>query len=190
MTNVLKIKTDVKGLDVLDKYIGVVEKFVKSKQDVGFQKFLQEKVLDIARLVSDRLLVGGTTNDDAIELYKSNHKIREEEEGFVLYNDTQIPAIVKGTQNTIDNYPDGMFPIALAFEYGVGIIGTNTANHSGSWEYNLQGYNFGWYLPQEVTGKVGVQTGGYMGFEIYRNIAKEVQDNLGKWTIEYFDRKR
>lgn len=185
MTKILKIKTQVDGLDKLDKYIDYVEKFATSKYDAKFQKYLQEKVLKLAETVSNRLLTGGTTNDDAISLYISNHKIREDSEGFILYNDTKIPAIVKGTQNTIENYPDGMFNVALAFEYGVGIIGTNTQTQSSSWEYNIQGYNFGWYLPQEVTGKLGVQTGGYIGLEIYRNIAKEVQENLQEWVKEY-----
>ena len=184
----LKISKDIQGLSKLQKHIDFVEKLLKMKTDLAFQKYIQNKVLETADKVTNERLIGGTTNDDAIDLYKSNHKIREYKEGFILYNDTQIPAIVKGTQNKIDNYPNGQFPIALAFEYGVGIIGQNT-NNDNAWAYNIQGYYFGWYLPKEVTGEVGIQYAGYMGFEIYRYIAIEVEKNLNKWVKEYFEKE-
>ena len=157
------------------------------KTDKAFQKFIQEKVLETARKVTDERLIGGTTNDEAIEQYKSNHKIRTENDGFILYNDTQIPAKVNGVQNDIENYPNGMFPIALAFEYGVGIIGQNTPDNENSWAYNIQGYNFGWVLPYDVTNEYGVRYAGYMGFGIYKHIRIEVENNLSKWVKEYYD---
>ena len=184
----LKINTDIQGLSKLQKHIDFVNKMLKMKTDKSFQEFIKNKVLEVAKKVTDERLTGGTTNDDAIGLYKSNHKIRDYVEGFILYNDTMIPAIVKGVQNDIENYPNRQFPIALAFEYGVGIIGenTNTPNH---WAYNIQSYYFGWYLPKEVTGEFGIQTGGYMGFEIYRYIAIEVEKQLSKWVNEYFEKE-
>lgn len=182
----LDTQIDIQGLDKLQNHIDFVDKMLSMKTDSSFQKFIQEKVLETARRVTDMRLVGGTTNDEAIELYKSNHKIREEEQGFILYNDTKIPADVNGVQNDIENYPEGMFNIALAFEYGVGIIGQFTPSSDSAWAYNIQGYNFGWILPQSVTGEVGIQTAGYQGFEIYRNIAIEVRQQLKTWVEEYF----
>lgn len=183
------IKIDVQGLDKLQQHIDFVEKMLKMKSDTSFQKFIQEKVLETVKRVTDQRLTGGTTNDEAIGLYRDNHKIREEEQGFILYNDTMIPADVNGIQNDIENYPDGMFCVALAFEYGVGIIGENTPNNENAWAYNLQGYNFGWILPQNVTGEAGIQTAGYMGFEIYRYTAEEVKQNLKSWVKEYYGRE-
>lgn len=182
----LDTQIDIQGLKELQNHIDFVDKMLTMKTDSSFQKFIQEKVLEIANKVTNERLVGGTTNDDAIALYKSNHKIREEKEGFVLYNDTQIPAEVNGVQNNIENYPEGMFNIALAFEYGVGIVGQFTPSSDSSWAYNLQGYNFGWYLPKSVAGESGIQTSGYLGFEIYRNIAIEVKQQLKNWVEEYF----
>jgi len=182
----LDTQINIQGLKGLQNHIDFVDKMLSMKTDGNFQKYIQDKVLEIAHKVTDERLIGGTTNDDAIELYKSNHKIREEEQGFILYNDTQIPAEVNGVQNNIENYPNGMFNVALAFEYGVGIIGQNTPSNDGAWAYNIQGYNFGWILPQAVSGEVGIQTAGYMGFEIYRYIAIEVEKQLKKWVEEYY----
>ena len=180
---------DVKNLDELQQHIEFVDRMIKMKSDPDFQDYIKQKVLEVANKVTNERLVGGTTNDDAIELYKSSHKIRDFEQGFILYNDAAIPADVNGIQNDIDNYPDGMFCVALAFEYGVGILGENTPNNDNAWAYNVQGYNFGWYLPQSVTGEIGVQTAGYMGFEIYRHIAEEVKSELNKWVKEYYKKE-
>lgn len=185
----LDIKIDIQGLKELQNHIDFVEKMLKMKTDVNFQKFIQEKVLETVKKVTDERLTGGTTNDDTISLYKENHKIREEVQGFILYNDTMIPAEVNGIQNSIENYPDGMFCVALAFEYGVGILGENTPNNDNAWAYNLQGYNFGWYLPQSVTGETGIQTAGYMGFEIYRYTAEEVKEKINDWVKEYYGKE-
>lgn len=177
------------NLEKLQEHLKFVEKMIKMKTDSDFQDFIKQKVLEVADKVTNERLVGGTTNDDAIELYKGSHQIRDFEQGFILFNDAAIPANVNGIQNDIDNYPDGMFCVALAFEYGVGILGENTPNNDNAWAYNLQGYNFGWYLPQDVTGEVGVQTAGYMGFEIYRHIAEEVKSKLKDWVKEYYKKE-
>ena len=182
----LKVNCEINGLDKLNNEIEYLKKIMQMKVDKSFQKFIQGKVLETVKRITQERLVGGTTNDDAIEEYKNNHKIREEEEGFILYNDTQIPAEVNGVQNDIENYPNGMFSIALAFEYGVGIVGQNTLGSENAWPYNVQGYNFGWILPHNVTGEYGVQTAGYMGFGIYRYTRIEVEKNLPKWVNEYF----
>lgn len=182
----LDIKVNVQGLKELQHQIDFVDKMLKMKTDTNFQKFIQEKVLETVKRVTDERLTGGTTNDSAIGLYRENHKIREEQEGFILYNDTIIPAEVNGIQNSIENYPNGMFNVALAFEYGVGIIGDMTSSNEHSWDFNVQGYNFGWYLPQNVTGESGIQTAGYAGFEIYRFTAEEVKKNLNSWVQEYY----
>lgn len=183
----LKVSCEIKGLKELKEKIQYVKRLSQMKTDKSFQKFIQDKVLQTVKKVTEERLVGGTTNDEAIEEYKINHKIKEDGNGFILYNDTQIPAEVYGTQNDIANYPNGMFPVALAFEYGVGIIGQNTLDNDNAWPYNVQGYNFGWILPHTVTGEYGMQTAGYMGFSIYRYTRIEVENNLPKWVKEYFD---
>ena len=185
----LNIDVEIDSIEKLQDYIDYVKKISLMKTDKSFQKFIQDKVMETVMRVSDERMNGGTTNDDAIILYKSNHKIREYDEGFVLYNNTTIPAIVKGVQNSIENYPNGEFSIALAFEYGVGIIGQETMNEK-SWAYNIQGYYFGWYLPKEVTGTSGLQTAGYKGFEVYRYTAIEVSNNLKKWVEEYYSKEK
>ena len=182
----LKVRCEVKGLEKLDKTIEYIKRLMQMKTDKSFQKFIQKKVMETVKKVTDDKLVGGTTNDDAIENYRNNHKIREVDDGFILYNDTQIPAEVHGVQNEIANYPNEMFPVALAFEYGVGIIGQNTLNNDNTWAYNVQNYNFGWVLPSSVSGRYGVLYAGYTGFSIYYYTRIEVEKNLKNWVNEYF----
>lgn len=194
MTNVLKIKTDVKGLDVLDKYINFVERFANSKHDVEFQKFLQEKALETVNRVA-RQRINNTTNDEYIEEYILRNSIREESDGFVLYNNFTIPAILatKNTKNQdrdlglVRNYDEG-FNLALAFEYGVGIVGQNNPVN-GAWDYNINNYGeSGWYY--KTPSGESIRTQGYQGAEVYRYTAIEIQNSLKSWVEEYFNRKR
>lgn len=180
----LNIKIDTQGLEELQKYIKFVEQMAKMKTDKKFQKFIQQKVLETVNKITNERLVGGTTNDSAISLYKESNKIREYEEGFILYNDASITANAKDTSS----YPNGEFSVALAFEYGVGIIGQNTPNNDGAWAYNVNNYNFGWWFKSEEDDKY-YETAGYMGFEIYRYTAIECQNKLKDWVKEYYDRE-
>lgn len=185
----LKVVTNVSNLENLNKYIDYVNKMANMKTDKDFQKYIQDKCLKTVQKVA-RERVHGSTNDDALGTYINSNHIIEIDGGFVLYNDAKIPAEVYGVQNDISNYVGGMFNLALAFEYGVGIIGQNTPTQpKGNWNYNVQGYNFGWKLPQSVTGEVGVETAGYQGFEVYRFTAEEIKAQLPKWVKDYYKTK-
>lgn len=178
-------KIDVTNLDKLQKHLSFIEKMLKMKTDTNFQHFIQNKVLELARKVTDERLIGGTTDDEYIEEYKSRHKIREEVDGFVLYNDTIIPtSMLPVSENTAVNYPDG-FNIALAFEYGIGIVGQNSPKLN-AWEYNVNQWNFAWHY--QKYGET-FSTYGYEGFEIYRHIADEVKSNLNDWVEEYYKKE-
>lgn len=179
----LKINASVDKLEDLRKYIDRVNGLARIKNDVKFQKFIKNKCLETVRKISDMRLTGGTTNDELIEEYKSRHKIRDFSGGFVLYNDTILPTSMISTKH-LEDYPNG-FSIALAFEYGVGIVG-QTNPVPNAWEYNLKDYNFGWYYQKydEI-----FHTYGYSGFEIYRYTAEEIQRNLNNWIDEYEKKK-
>ena len=180
----LNIKANVSNLDKFQKYIDFVDKFLKMKTDKSFQEYFKNKVLEIAKEVTDRELIGGTTNDDAISDYKENHQIRDYEEGFILYNNTTIPA----NANDISGYEGGLFPVALAFEYGVGIVGQSTPNSGNAWEYDINNHGeSGWVFVTE--NDTWERTRGYMGFEIYRKIAIEVNDKLKQIVEEYFEKE-
>ena len=180
----LNITTNIQGLKELQKHIDFVESMLKMKTDIKFQDFIKDKVLELAKSVTDKYLIGGTTNDDAIDLYKSNHKIRDEEQGFILYNDTTIPVNAKDPSG----YPENGFPVALAFEYGVGIVGQNSSNSETAWEYDVNNHGeSGWvYVLDDDTWH---RTSGYVGFEIYRHIAEEVNTVLDKWVQEYYGKE-
>lgn len=194
----LDVKTNVDSLKKLEKYINKVKNIDNYKNNTDFQKYIQRKCLDaLIDVMNNRL--GGTTNDDVISIYLQGNHIKETENGFIIYNNSEIPANVSGKQNDISNYPNGMFSLALAFEYGVGIIGMST-NNPNAWEYNIntfkqletnygKGYNFGWILPKEVAEKYGIPQGqefaGYRGLEIYRFTAEKIRDNIQKWIAEY-----
>ena len=175
----INISVNVNSINKLNKHIEYVKRLADMKTDIQFQKYIQERALETVNKVTEQRLIGGTTNDAEIELYKNSNQIRETSDGFILFNDASIPANTK----KIDNYPNGEFPIALAFEYGVGIIGSNTTNPN-AWEYNVNNYNFGWYY-QDEDGKYKI-TGGYQGFEIYRYTAEEIKAMLPKWVNDYF----
>lgn len=178
------INVKVDKLNELKKYVDYVKYLSKMQKDKKFQKFIQDKCLETVRRITEQRLTGGTTNDDLIGEYKARHKIKEEINGFVLYNDTILPSSMISTKH-LEDYPNG-FSVALAFEYGVGIVGQNNPV-AGAWEYNLKDYNFGWYY--QNYGEV-FHTYGYSGFEIYRYTAIEIENKLHDWVIEYIEKER
>lgn len=176
----LSVDIHVTNEEYLDKYISCIKNVLKVKNDNKFQNFIKDKVSNLAIEVTDELLDGGTTNDEYIDLYKTSHVIEDTEEGFVLYNNANIDV-----EN--ENYPNG-FSIALAFEYGVGIVGEGfyTNDYFQPWEYNVNNYNFGWYFSKNG---VSQQTAGYKGFEIYRNIAEKSKKLFLDWILEFFEKE-
>jgi hypothetical protein len=191
----VKLDFSIDNLVGLENHLEYVKQLSSMQKDKKFQKFIQGKCLEVVKQITESRLTGGTTNDEWIEEYKSNHKIREYSDGFVLYNDTKIPAILS-TQNTknqnkdlglVRNYDDG-FSIALAFEYGVGIVGGENAVQ-GAWEYNVNNYgDLGWYY-KTIEG-LYERTRGYRGFEIYRYTANEIENKLPVWVKEFVAKRK
>lgn len=180
----IDVKVQVTNLQGLQKHLDFVNKMLLMKTDKNFQDFIKNKVLELAEKVTNERLVGGTTNDEAISKYKENHKIKDYEEGFILYNDTTIPANAKDTSG----YTNGEFPVALAFEYGVGIVGQQTTNSQNAWQHDINNYGqSGWVFILD-NGR-WERTRGYAGFEIYRNIAIEVETNLKNWVSKYYEKE-
>lgn len=170
-----KIDINITGLDKLDKQIEFVNRMINMKTDVQFQKYIQNKCLETVKQVTDRLM---RYDGPTVELYKSNHKIREISGGFELYNDTVVDAETEGY--------NGIFSIALAFEYGTGIVGSENPKVN-AWGYNLNNYEKGWtYFKNEAFHF----TAGYEGMEIYRYTAEEITKNLKKWVTEYYNGKK
>ena len=135
-----KVSTSIDSIGKLDKHINLVKNMASMKEDTNFQKYIQDKCMQtLEQVMNSRLQAGYTTNDDSISLYKSSNHLIETDDGFIIYNDAKIPANVSGVQNDISNYPNGEFSIALAFEYGVGLVGMNTINPN-AWEYNVNDY--------------------------------------------------
>ena len=177
----LKFSCEVVGLKELNKTIKLIDILQKIKGSSKFQKYIQKKCLETVKKITSERLVGGTTNDVEIQLYKLSHRIQKEEDGFILYNDAKIP-----TSGSIAvNYPEGKFSIALAFEYGTGITGEGTydGKYFQAWQYNVNNYNFGWDYRDEAG--IKQHTYGYMGFEIYRFTAEEIRSQLPKWVNDY-----
>lgn len=175
----LKVSHNITGLINLQKEINRVNKILETQKDIN--NFIKEKVKQTLNEVMSDELKGGTTNDEAISLYISSNQIEDTSNGFILYNNATIDANTKEKST----YPNGQFSIALAFEYGVGIIGQNTPDpYNKAWDYNVNNYNFGWTF-KNSKGEV-VSTAGYMGFEIYRKVADKVNKNLSSWYKEYW----
>lgn len=183
-----KVNTEINSIAKIDKQLQLVQQLSLMKEDTKFQKFIQDKSMEtLTKVMNNRITTNSTSNDDSIELYMNSNHLIETEDGFIIYNDAKIPANATGVQNSAENYPNGEFSIALAFEYGVGIVGMNTGNPN-AWEYNVKDYNFGWYLPSDVFGESGIRYMGYTGFEVYRYTAIEIQAQLMNWVKEYYRR--
>lgn len=189
----LNINTNIQGLKKLQNHIDFVNKMLKMKSDKSFQKFIQNKVLETVKKVAEER-INNTTNDEYKEEYILRNQIREESDGFVLFNNFTIPAVLstKNTKNQdrdlgyVRNYDNG-FNLALAFEYGVGIIGQNNPVN-GAWDYNINNYDEnGWYY-KTPSGEV-IQTQGYQGAEVYRYTAIEVKESLNDWVAEYYEKE-
>ena len=179
----LTIKIELGNIKALDKQIDYVDKMLKMKTDKDFQQYIQDKCMKTLEEITNQRLVGGTTNDLEFDLYKKSNHIKESEDGFILYNDAKIPA---DKYNIIpfdtSGYPDGKFNVALAFEYGTGIV--NTTNITKSSSHKKLGDK--WYLPKSVMGESHILTSGYKGFEIYRYTAIEITKKLKSWVNDYY----
>lgn len=180
----LRVNIEKSGIEQLKKQIDYVNKMIQMKTDTSFQKYIQSKVLETVKLVAQkRLVLSETTNYEWIEEYQNNHKIREIENGFELYNDFTIPSSMLSISENNPNYEDG-FNIALAFEYGVGIVGQQHPKE-GAWKYNINKHEHSWYYT-----KYGhtYKTKGFEGAEVYRYTAIEVEKNLKQWVNDYFEK--
>ena len=195
------VSIDIDNLKGLSNYLEYVERVSNFYKDTEFQDFMKQKFLEVVEKVTNQRVVGGTTNDEEIDLYKQSHKIidfvdeKTGGSGFILYNDAKIPA---DKYNTLpfdtSGYPNGDFSIALAFEYGTGMVGAGsyTSDNFTPWNYNKVAntrskHHKGrtWYLPKNVLGESGQYTSGYEGFEVYRFAAEEIKANLLKWVKDY-----
>lgn len=178
------ISTNINGLKDLQKYIDKIEKILSIKNDPKYMNFFKSKVMEVLnQVMSERL--GGTTNDEYIEEYKARNKIIDTEDGFILYNDFTIPAELTTKSTKTRNYSKG-FSIALAFEYGVGIVGQEKPKQ-GAWEYNINQYEKGWYY-KSSSGEI-IWTRGYEGLEIYRYTKDRVEKNMNLWVQEYLSKE-
>lgn len=176
----LTVSTTINGLNNLQKEIDKVQKLMSLQNDSNYKSFLQEKIMQtLNEVMSERL--SGTTNSEYIEEYKRRNQFRDIENGFVLYNDFTIPAVLSTKSTKTRNYSKG-FSIALAFEYGVGIVGAENPK-KGAWDYNINQYEKGWYY-KTASGEI-LWTRGYEGLEIYRYTKDRIEKNMSSWVNEY-----
>ncbi|MBR5303440.1 MAG: hypothetical protein IKU37_01270 [Candidatus Gastranaerophilales bacterium] len=178
-----KVNTKVDGLDKFKKYIEYVSNIAKLSNDKKFQEFLQKKFLNTVNFISQIYLPDNAMKSE----YIKNNQIRPMDNGFIIYNNTAIDTDSAGY--------GGKFSIALAFEYGTGIIGQNNPK-VGAWQYNVKGHTDGWWYPSNekdtnpikfVTkdGLTLAWTKGFEGYEIYRYSKEEIEKNLPYWVKEY-----
>lgn len=167
----LKVNVKVSGLDKLEKDIKFLEKYSRISTDSKFQKYIQQKFLDTVNEMSARLLVGGELTSE----YISNNKIRPLEDGFILYNDAFVETDSEGY--------GGKFCIALAFEYGTGLVGQENPKE-GAWQYNVKGHTKGWNYFKD--GQF-IFTRGMQGYEIYRFTKEEINKRKYDWVKSYIE---
>lgn len=180
----IKIKYDKKKLDKICNITNNIQE-IETFKNAKFQRYIIRKVRKVLNEVMEqRFNTQTTTNDYAISTYKRNNHIKLTDNGFILYNGAMIPVSAKDKST----YPQGKFPLALAFEYGVGIVGEGTydGKYFTPWEYNVNNYNFGWYYTDE--NGVKQHTYGYEGYEIYRFVADRINKEIHEWVLSYIMR--
>ena len=170
----LKVKTEVLNLKGLENHIQYVNRMLKMKTDKNFQKFIQDKCMEILnQVMEERISFAGAT----VDTYKQNNKIEETSDGFIIYNHTVVDATTEGY--------GGQFSISLAFEYGTGIVGSENPK-TGAWGYNINQHEKGWTYFKNGSFHF---TRGYQGFEIYRYTADRIMQNLKSWVNEYYKKE-
>jgi len=185
----INTKFRIDNFNLIQKQLDNVRKIFNSN---AFINFLKPKFLEtLNETINERLVStstgeqAGVTNSEYFDEYKANNKFLDIKDGFILYNDTVIPQsnLTIQDKRKLANYPNG-FSIALAFEFGVGIVGQN-APVEGAWQYNVNNYNFYWTFKKN--GQV-YSTYGYQGMEIYRFTVVKINNNMKKWINEYFSK--
>lgn len=195
---------DIQGLKNLENHVKFVTAMAQMTEDKNFQDFIKDKCLKtVIKIANEMFAINTTTNEDLKEAYLKNNKIRDEKNGFVVYNDL---CIAKETTDISQGY---IFCVALAFEYGTGIIGSGSVSSvPNSYEYNVNNHKViannqlidGWWLSKQKnannphfgesrSGKA-VVTQGYSGMEIYRKSVVEIEKSLNNWVNEYFNKFR
>ena len=200
----LSLDFDIQTKKKLDKLYAYVDGLKKMETDPDFQAEIKKHCMDTLTQVMNDNLTGGTTNDEFIELYMGSNYIEDLNtsngfKGFIMYNNAKIPADTYSAYPfDTSGYPEGQFSIALAFEYGVGVLGEatnvvgsnytyNDLNHSKSESHKMYGNQ--WYLPYFVNFTSGELTSGYAGFQIYTLTAREITKKLPEWVNEYMEKK-
>lgn len=197
----LDIQIDIKKFKKFENIYEKVKNYATLSKTVRFQEFLKSKVIETLNYVINRNIDAlNTTNPEEVDLYLNSNHIVDTSDGFILYNDAKIPAD-KYNMLPFDTsgYPNGEFSIALAFEYGIGIIGQGSYNNGyfTPWTYNNtdsskrrdKSHSPYWYLPKNVTGLSGILTQGYGGVQIYGDVARIVNNSISKWTCEFIEKE-
>lgn len=188
-----KINTTIQGLDKLQKEINRLEKLIKTENNINLlNQKLAIKMLEIVNEVANnRIMLLSSTNEEEKSKYLNNNKYRIEGNTIVLYNDL---CILSPKSKVSGSY---LFCVALAFEYGTGVIGKQNPK-LGAWQYDINSEKNraivddekldGWWIPIEKVGKVeplatsksgkSVVVQGYEGVEIYRFAREEIIKRL------------
>ena len=189
----LSISTNIQGLDKLQKEITRLEKIVKLQKEKTMlnERLAQEMVKIVRNVAIQRLSLVPTSNEEYKNMYFSNNKYRIKGNKIIIYNDL---CFVSPKSKVSDEF---MFCIALAFEYGTGVIGKENPK-IGAWAYDvnkdknrafIDGKQLdGWWIPAEQAGSVptlatsksgkAVVVQGYEGMEIYRFAQEEIIKQL------------
>ena len=166
----LKVKLEVNGIEKFKKHIEFVKKMALLKTDKKFQEYIQNKFLETVNQISMQRLPLGSLSLNYIE----HNQIRKVDNGFILYNDTTIETDTEGY--------GGKFSIALAFEYGTGIVGQENPKKN-AWAYNVKEHTGAWlYYGEDGLFHI---TKGFEGYEIYRFTLEKIREKLKDWINEY-----
>ena len=197
----LDVNVDIDSLSKLNNYYETIKNYATLCKTNRFQEFLKSKVIETLNYVINKNIDAlHTTNQEEVELYLNSNHIVDTSNGFILYNDAKIP-VDKYNMLSFDTsgYPNGQFSIALAFEYGVGVMGQGSYNsgYFTPWEYNntdtskrrSKKYAPYWLLPKNVYGLSGILTQGYSGVQIYGDVARMVNRSIYRWTREFMEKE-
>lgn len=184
----MKTNLKISNFEEIDKMIENTKKLYQLQSSTEFIEFVKDKTKNLLeQIMAQKFNGSSTSNNLEIEDYKKNNHFENIKNGFILRNNTTIPADKYNTLPfDMSGYADGEFSIALAFEYGTGIYGQANLRVTNR-SKNSKGNS--WYLPKNVYGKSGILTEGYPAFGIYTELAKQINLNIDKWFKEFLEKR-
>lgn len=177
--------TDLKRLK---KDIIEIGDILKSKE---FLDFIAKKCVEKVKEISSTKLSASALEDGEETAYMQSHNYSIHGDTITLYNDSQIDVASKTwmSEETRANYK-AQLSLGKIIEFGIGYTGGLASNDyvDADWQYDVNEHGYkGWYYKDKAGNTIW--TNGFAGKQIYAELMNYLDNHLGEWIDEYFEKK-